>query len=145
MSRLLFGPLGLAIALAPRPILAAFESVALEEPEEATAKSWIVPAMQAEGAGYALVSLVGGRPYAWLMNLVGAVGAIVAVVPRRYLAFGAELAYEDPETVEWREEFVTGVRLLGAVLVVLALAAARGRRAGDDTDASESDSDAPAE
>lgn len=139
MSRLLFGPLGLAIALAPEPILEAFESVALEEPGEASAKSWIVPAMRAEGIGYALVSLVGGKPYAWLMNLVGAVGAIVVAFPRQYLAFGAELAYEEAETVEWREEFVTAVRVLGAVLVVLAL---RTRLAGEEEDVVEETAEA---
>lgn len=130
MSRLLFGPLGLAMALAPQPILEFFESVALEEPEEASAKPWIVPAMRAEGAGYALVSLVGGRPYAWLMNLVGAIGALIVAFPRQYLAFGTELAYEDPEGVEWRDEFVTVVRVMGALLVVLAI---RAQFAGDES------------
>ncbi|ARS90671.1 hypothetical protein [Natrarchaeobaculum aegyptiacum] len=134
MSRLLFGPLGLAIALAPEPILEAFESVALEEPEEASAKPWIVPAMRAEGVGYALVSLVGGRPYSGLMTLVGAVGAIVAAFPRQYLAFGTELAYEDPETVEWRDGFVTAVRIIGAVLVVLAI---RTRLSRDEAEAAD--------
>lgn len=133
MSRLLFGPLGLAIALAPEPILEFFESIALEDPEEASAKPWIVPVMRAEGVGYALVSLVGGRPYSWLMRLVGAVGALVVAFPRQYLAFGAELAYEDPNAVEWRDGFVSGVRVIGAVLVLLAITAHLG---SDESDGS---------
>ena len=132
MARLAFGPLGVVMALFPDAVLEAFEDVALENPEECTANPYIVPAIRAEGAVYALASVVGGRTYRWLLGIGGVAGVVVALFPDRYLEFGAELAYENPEDVAWNDDFVTAVRVLGVVLVLLALNAARPR--GDGTD-----------
>ena len=130
MARLAFGPLGVVMALFPDAVLEAFEDVALENPEECTAKPYLVPAVRVEGVVYALASVVGGRAYRWLLGIGGVAGVVVALFPDRYLAFGAELAYENPEDVEWSDDFVTAVRVLGVVLVLLALSAVRSR--GDD-------------
>lgn len=132
MVRVAFGLLGIVMALVPERVLSVYEELALEEPEECTAESWLVPAIRAEGVVYALASLAGGRAYAWLLNVAGAFGALALLFPRRYLDVGAEIVYEDPGDVAWNDRFVTAVRGLGALLVVLALREARARRGGDD-------------
>ncbi|AXR77352.1 hypothetical protein [Natrarchaeobaculum sulfurireducens] len=132
------------MALFPDSVLEAFENVALENPEECTANPYIVPAIRAEGTLYALASVVGGRTYRWLLGIGGVAGVVVALFPDRYLEFGAEIAYENPEAVDWNDDFVTAVRVLGVVLVLLALNAARSGGNGTD-EVSATQRDEPAE
>jgi len=125
MSRVVFGLLGVVLALFPERSLAAYEGFAIENPDECDRKAWIVPAVRAEGLVFALCSLTGERAYARLLNLVGAAGAIALLFPRQYLDFGANLGYEQPGAVEWTDRFVTAVRGLGALSLILALRAAK--------------------
>jgi hypothetical protein len=136
MIRTLLGVLGVALALFPDRVLEWYEGVAFEAPEAATAKPWVPNAIRVEGILYALLCVTGGAAYAWLVRLVAAVGAVVAVVPRRYLDIGGRIAYEQPSELRWREEFVTAVRGLGVVCVALGLRALRNRGSGaSDTEA----------
>ena len=128
MSRIAFGLLGIVMALVPQRVLDLYERLALEEPEAGTAKSWVVPMIRAEGIVYAMGSLIGGRAYGWLLNLAGPFGALAMMFPRRYLEYAAEIIYEDAGELTWNERFVTAVRVLGAVSVLLAVTAFRDRR-----------------
>ncbi|MEY7847778.1 hypothetical protein AB7C87_01050 [Natrarchaeobius sp. A-rgal3] len=140
MSRIVFGLVGAVVALFPEGVLEAYETVALENPDECSAKPWLVSAIRAEGVLYVLATLAGGRAYGWLTNVAGIAGLAAAVTPRQYLDAGASFAYERPEDVDWNEEFVTGVRVIGVMLVVLALSAFRKRRRTKSISPEETDS-----
>lgn len=131
MGRFTFGFLGLVLALFPERVVESYEELAFENPEECAAKGWIVPGTRAEGLAFAVFSLIGGKGYAWLMNLTGAAGVVALLFPKRYLDFGTELAYERPEAVEWKDGFVDLTRFLGALYVLLAIEAFKRRRGSD--------------
>lgn len=144
MMRIAFAALGLAMAMVPDAILERYEGIALANPDDARAEPWLVQAIRAEGALYALAALAGGKAYAWLLNLAGVAGAFALAFPRRYLEVGGSIAYENSEELEWEDGFATGVRILGAVLVVLALLGIRSRRS-DDTGTDEASTDETAD
>lgn len=128
MSRAIFGLLGVLLALFPKRSFDVYEAFALEDPEECTAKPWIVPAIRTEGLVFALCSLTGRTAYRWLLTLVGVAGGVALLFPRRYLDFGADQAYERPETVTWKRRFVASVRVFGAFALGLALTGLREQR-----------------
>ncbi|WP_065813943.1 hypothetical protein [Natronomonas pharaonis] len=128
MSRTLFGMLGAVMALFPDAVLDAFEAIALESPGEYTPRPWLRSGVRAEGLVYAALAVVGGRAYTGLLYVVGAVGAVVVAAPRQYLAFGARLAYEDGDSVEWTDGFVRAARWLGVCCVLLAVRGVRTER-----------------
>ncbi|WP_181693217.1 hypothetical protein [Natronomonas sp. LN261] len=125
MPRILLAALGAGMTLFPDRILAAYERVAFENPDDADAKSWLPAAIRAEGALYVLLCVLGGAAYGWFVRLVGGVGAVVAVFPRRYLGWGGRLAYERPDDLRWRAGFVAAVRGLGVLLTLFAVRALR--------------------
>ncbi|AFZ72605.1 hypothetical protein [Natronobacterium gregoryi] len=149
MVRLLFGLLGALMALFPDGVREAYETAALEDPDASEPKPWLVSGIRAEGIVYALASTVGGKSYAWLLNVAGIAGVLAALFPKQYLETGAELAYEDADALEWRDGVVTAIRGIGALLVVLALLGARNRhnesavaRDGAKTDETETETGA---
>lgn len=109
-----------------------FEEMAIKNPEKCTTKSWISPAIRSEGVMVAIASLTGGKPYAWMTNLTGAFGAVVLVFPDLYRRFATALLYERPEQVEWNDRFTTGVRIIGAFYVFLAIRAFNKRTTATD-------------
>ena len=121
MLRHFLGALGLLTALIPDRIVDVFEAIAVENPEENTVHSWFDPLIRAEGVVITLAALRDGRLYAWLMNITGIVGAVLLFIPRLYEQIAGALVYEDPESVEWNEHLTDGVRVIGAVYVLLAL------------------------
>jgi hypothetical protein len=127
MSRALFGVLGALVAVIPDRVIQIYETIAFENPEEATPKGYLRPAVRAEGVVYVLVALLDGRAYDRLMDVVGVFGALALCFPRRYLETGGRLVYEDADTLEWREEFVTVTRVLGAVFLGLSTRACLNR------------------
>ncbi|RQG94211.1 hypothetical protein [Natrarchaeobius chitinivorans] len=128
MSRLLFGVLGVLIALVPRAVIETYEQIVFENPEECTAKPWLEPAVRAEGVVYALAGLVGGRSYGWVMNVAGVAGLLAALAPERYLEAGVSIAYDHSDDVAWNDGVVPAVRVIGVVAVVLTLRAIGQRR-----------------
>lgn len=128
MIRILIGVLGAVTALFPDEIVALFEKFTIANPGEGTLRSLINPAIRLEGTLVAAISFFGGRSYAWMMNLTGAFGAVVLMSPDLYRKFATKLLYERPDSVEWNEQFTTGVRIIGAVYVFLAAKTYRNRR-----------------
>ena len=128
MSRLLLGLVGLLVAMIPDRTLQMYELLAMENPDACTAKWWVVPGIRAEGAAITVLSLVGGKGYTAYMALVGVTGVFAVVSPQKYAETGFGLAYDDIEDVEWSEGFLTAVRVLGAIGIILALRALRGAR-----------------
>lgn len=128
MIRSLVGLLGLLAALFPAAMVDVFESLAVENADDCPTKPWISSAIRAEGIVVALASLIGGRPYVWMLNLTGIFGAVVLVVPDLYRSVATGLLYTDPTRVQWNRRFTQGVRLIGLAYVLLAISAATGRR-----------------
>ncbi|MDV7351120.1 hypothetical protein R3751_15200 [Halorubrum distributum] len=121
MLRQFLGALGVLTTLAPDRIVDVFEATAVENPEENTVHSWFSPLIRVEGVVLTLAALRDGRLYAWLMNVTGIFGAVLLFVPRLYEQIAGALVYENPESVEWNEHLTDGVRVIGAVYVLLAL------------------------
>lgn len=128
MLRMLIGVLGGVTALVPDEIAGIFEKFAIANPGEGTLRTWVNQAIRSEGILIAVVSLLGGRSYVWMMNLTGVFGAIVLVFPDLYRRFATTLLYEHPDSIEWNERFTTGIRVIGAVYVFLATKTYRDHR-----------------
>lgn len=129
MLRHLLGALGVLTALVPNRIVDVFEAIAVENPGENAVHSWFGLAIRAEGVAIALAALRDGRLYAWLMSFTGIFGAVLLFLPRLYERIAGPLVYENPESVEWNDHLADGVRVIGAVYVLLALLDRR-RRVG---------------
>lgn len=120
MTRLIVGLLGVLSTLFPDRIVDVFERLAIADSSDAAIRPWIGSAIRGEGLLVALASLVGGRAYAWLMNVTGAFGVFLLVYPDLYRRFAAVFLYERPEQIEWNDRFMTVLRLIGAFYVFLA-------------------------
>lgn len=128
MLRAVVCVLGIFTALFPDRILDVFETVAIENPDEATTKSRIESGIRAEGIVVTIATLVGGRAYARMMDLTGVFDAIFLLFPYQYRRFALMLLYEQPDEVEWNHRFTDGVRILGALYVLFAIRAFLKRR-----------------
>jgi hypothetical protein len=128
MIREVIGFLGVVSALVPNRIIALFERLAIENHEGRRPRSWFTPMIRAEGILITVVCLLKGRPYAWMMNLTGAFGAVILFFPNLYRNLATMLLYEDHEHVEWKDRFTRGVRLIGALYILLAVHEFRKRR-----------------
>lgn len=135
MIRSLIGLVGAIAVVFPDRMLGFFEQFAVENSGEGTPKSWIGSAIRTEGFVVLLASLVGGRAYAWMMNITGVFGAIIVVSPDLYRRFATEFLYEEPGIVEWDERFTTGVRIIGILYVLLAAVSFRKRQTGETASA----------
>jgi hypothetical protein len=121
MLRQFLGTLGVLTMLVPDRIVDVFEAIAVENPEENTVHSWFSPLIRTEGVVITLAAFRGGRLYAWLLNVTGIFGAVLFFLPRLYEQIAGPLVYEDPESVEWDKHLTGGVRVIGAVYVLMAL------------------------
>lgn len=128
MVRILIAILGAVSVLFPDEIVAIFERLAITNPGEGALRAWATSAIRSEGVLVAVISLVGGRPYAWMMHLTGAFGAVVLLFPDLYRKFATALLYERPDSIEWNDRFTTSVRIIGAVYVFLSAKTYRDRR-----------------
>lgn len=128
MIQQFLGTLGVLTALVPDRIVDVFERVAVENPGENTVHSWFGSLIRAEGVVITLAALRDGRLYAWLMNVTGIFGAVLVFTPELYEQIAGPLVYEDPESVEWNEHLTDGIRVIGAVYVLLALLDRRRRK-----------------
>ena len=131
MGRILLTGLGIVMALFPDRVTDWYQRIAFENPEAAVGKSWLTSAVRAEGLVIALLGLVGGRGYAWLLNLMGLAGGVVVLFPKRYLDWGTGVAYKNHEAIEWAGWFPTVARGLGVLYVVESLRDYRRRHCTD--------------
>lgn len=125
------GLLGILTILFPEDMIEIFEGVAIENSDENTIKPWISSGIRAEGIIVTAASLIGGRAYVWMMNLTGVFGAVVLLSPQLYRKLATALLYEDPNGVEWNDQFTTGVRIIGVVYILLAVKAFKKHRTTD--------------
>lgn len=123
----MFGLLGIVMALFPEQVRGLYERLAFENPEEVRARSTFSPAIRAEGIGFVLVSILGGRAYKASMYVLGLAGAIALVVPKQALRFSEAYAYEQPETIEWNRGLVGAIRCFGVLYLLIALNALTNR------------------
>lgn len=131
MARTLLACLGIVMTLCPERVTDWYQQVAFENPEAALGEGWLPSAVRAEGLVIGLLSLVGGRGYAWLLNLIGLAGAVVVLFPKQYLEWGVRIAYRNPEEIEWTAWFPTVARGLGVLYVVGSLRDYRRRHNAD--------------
>ncbi|GAB6880123.1 hypothetical protein JCM17823_23970 [Halorubrum gandharaense] len=127
MIRRFVGVLGVLTALFPNRMIDIFERLAIEKPDECATKSWISSGIRAEGVVVVAASLIGGRAYAWMMNLTGTFGAVILLFPQLYQRVATTLLYEHPNEVEWNDQFTKGVRIIGVVYLLLAIRSLRQR------------------
>ncbi|MEA1932301.1 MAG: hypothetical protein U9O06_12245 [Euryarchaeota archaeon] len=131
MVRTLLVGLGIVMTLFPDRVTDWYQRIAFENPEAAVGNSWLGSAVRVEGLLIALCSLTGGRGYAWLLNLMGLAGGVAVLFPRQYLDWGARVAYQNPEEIEWTGWFPTVARGLGVCYVVGSLRDYRRRHSAD--------------
>lgn len=131
MVRAFIGILGVLTAIFPNRIIELFEAVAIENPDDCTRKPWIDSGIRTEGIVVAVVSVIGRRVYAWLLNLTGVFGAVILLFPEGYRDFATTLLYEHPDEVEWNDRFTNRIRIIGVVYILLAVWTYTKRRAND--------------
>lgn len=127
MSRAMSGLLGIVMALFPEQVRGLYERFAFVNSEEVRARSTFSPAIRAEGIGFVLVSVLGGRAYRASMYALGLAGTIALVVPKQALRFSETYAYERPETIEWNEGVVGAIRCIGVLYLLISLSALTNR------------------
>ncbi|SDR29428.1 hypothetical protein [Natronobacterium texcoconense] len=131
MARPFIGFLGVLAALFPDRMVALFESVAVDNPDECSTRSWLESGIRTEGVVIVAASLLGGRAYGWLLNLTGAFGAVLLLFPRVYRDLATVLVYDRPDDVEWNDAFTRGVRVIGVAYLLLSIQAFVKRRGED--------------
>ena len=132
MKRTLAIGYGLLHVVVPERIVGAAERLAFENPDAGRLRPWTLPLARLEGLAFALlVARRGGLP-APLKAPFALLGIMLAVSPRRMLAFGLELAYENPDELEAKPWVLPATRLLGVVYVVLGLFTDRADAPTDD-------------
>lgn len=120
MYRLVIGLLGAVLALVPTRSLERYEHLALADPASCHRRRWVDAAVRGEGVAFAVAALSGGRLYTTLLGALGVAGGVAALAPGRYLAFGGAVGYQSEGPVEWTGEFVSFVRALGLVTLLVA-------------------------
>lgn len=128
MGKIVLGPLGVVMAVFPNRVLAAFERLFLENPDECEAKSWVTKGVRFEGLAYLLIALRGGKPFGPLAKVFGLFGLVAFLFPKRYLAFGSALAYGNADACEWKRGSVQFARVVGGLVLLLSLVELRSRR-----------------
>jgi hypothetical protein len=130
MLRTLLSVIGLVLVVVPRRIVETAETVAFENPEVARLRSWTIPMARLEGISYLLLvrrtRLLSGIAGVML----GLIGSVAAVAPRRYLHFGLSLAYENPDDITVKSWVIPMTRVLGMAAFVMTVVALRD--SGDD-------------
>lgn len=128
MPRVLFGLLGIVIALFPAQVRELYEQFAFKNPDEATAKPSFQSAIRTEGLIFVLISVIGGKTYDASMYVLGLAGAVALFVPEQALRFSMNYSYDRPETIEWNDGLITVIRGFGVLYLLLAFNSLNNRR-----------------
>lgn len=121
MARVGFVIVGLVMALVPSRVREAFEELALKTSDNVSPRPSFTPAIRTEGVIFVVVSVLGGTVYRVSMYVLGLAGAIALFVPKQALRFSMNIAYENPETVEWKDGLVPVIRGFGVLYLFIAL------------------------
>lgn len=125
MLRTLLSIIGLLMVSIPRRFVETAETLAFENPEDATLRGWTIPMARFEGIGYLLLV----RRTSLLSGVVGVVfglfGLAAAIAPHRYLDLGLSLAYENPDDITVKSWVIPVTRMLGITALVLTFASLR--------------------
>ena len=127
MIRMLLSAIGFVMVVLPRGVVERAETVAFENPEDATLRRSTIPMARVEGAGYLLLGRRSGYLQGFLGTVVGLIGSAAAIAPRQYLTFGLSLAYENPDDITVKPWVIPGTRALGVLAVVLTVPSLRDR------------------
>lgn len=121
MFRALLTAICTAEIVAPEKLVTALEELALENPELAQWRSWVMPGARVEGMVLLWMLWRSDQSYATLKRFVGLLGLLVLLFPRAYVDYGTRLAYTSDSTPEWRPWVYTGTRVVGVFYVLVGL------------------------
>lgn len=121
MFRLLVIAASLLHVVAPGRIVDAAERVAFENPGAGQLRPWTLPMARLEGLAVGVLAARRGDVPEPFTVPIALLGFMLAAIPRRLLAFGLGIAYENPGDLEVRSWVVPAARLLGVLYVVLGL------------------------
>ncbi|WP_435156749.1 hypothetical protein [Haladaptatus sp. DFWS20] len=110
---------GLIEIFAPDKLVERSESVAFENMGDCTLKSWALSAVRVEGVTFVVLGLRGRS--STFRRWLGLLGLPALLMPRQYLAFSTNIAYENAAECEWKPWVVPLTRLLGLVYVLISL------------------------
>ncbi|SDR29838.1 hypothetical protein [Natronobacterium texcoconense] len=116
---------GLLETLAPERIVDPAERLAFENPDDGRLRSWTLPMARLEGLLFLWLLLRKDSGPSVLRLPLGALGFVMALLPRTALEFGLEVAYENAEELETKSWVLPVTRLIGALYLVLGLLAMR--------------------
>lgn len=125
MKRVLALGFSLFLVVAPRRIVDPAERLAFENPEVGRFRPWTLPMARLEGLAFGWLLVRGADRPDVLRRALALLGLAMALAPRPALAFGLEVAYENPGDLEVKSWVAPATRLLGVVYVVIGLVAGR--------------------
>ena len=126
MLQTLLSAIGLVMVTIPRSIVETAESLAFENPEDATLRGWTIPIARLEGTGFLLLAHRTSFFSGGVGVVFGVVASAAAVAPRQYLNFGLSLAYENPDDIIVKSWVLPATRVLGISSLVLTVVSLRG-------------------
>ncbi|MFC6862829.1 hypothetical protein ACFQGE_05070 [Halomicroarcula sp. GCM10025817] len=125
MFQTLMSVIGLLMVSVPRKIVDAAETLAFENPEDATLRGWTIPMARVEGIGYLLFARRSGFLSGAVSVVFGLFGSMAAILPHWYLNFGLSLAYENPDEITVKSWVIPVTRILGVTAFVLTVVSLR--------------------
>ncbi len=125
MRKILALVAALLAVLVPNRIVDGAERLAFEDPDAGRLRSWTLPMARLEGLVVCWLLVRHPAQTTILKRPLSVLGLAMALVPRQSLSVGLELAYENRDELEVKPWIGPATRLLGAVYVVVGLAAVR--------------------
>ena len=114
--------------LFPDRVIDVFKAIAVSDAGDPSTRPWFRSAIRAEGVLITFACLFGGRVYGAMMNMTGVFGAVVLLSPDVYRKIATAIVYDQPDHVEWNDQFTPVVRIIGVLYVLIAVRAFKRRR-----------------
>ncbi|WP_336036954.1 hypothetical protein [Halobacterium yunchengense] len=121
MLERLFAAVGVAEILFPEAVVEFGERLAAADAGALERKPWVVAAARAEGVLWLFFAWRSERAFSAFKLFLGAVGAALALAPRRFVDWSTALGYENPEDVEWRSWTYPLTRAVGVLYALVGL------------------------
>lgn len=121
MIKPLLAALAVVELLAPERVIEFGERLALENPGEASLRSWVTPVARLEGL--VVLAALARRPVlpGPLRSMLGWFGLLAVLSPKGFLDYWTDLVYEDTRVLAWKPWVVPATRAIGVCYVLLAL------------------------